>query len=232
MCILIHQTRGVTLSDDVIRDCYIRNTHGFGYILKNGKTEKGIYTIDEILQIYKNKLAKKECFIHMRMRTHGDISRENCHPYPINNGGQLMHNGVMPEALNLKISKRSDTYHFAQKFLRNIDILHDENYRELLGAAIGSSNKLAIFIDDKFYIINKQHGYMHFGAWFSNHYAWSAWQDKSDFTYKTRYNYARYQPTLIKNQQNEESTTEQRELDEWDRPDVDVYNYRRWGVLS
>ena len=134
-----------------------------------------------------------EVAIHFRMATHGDICPENIHPYPVVDGGLLMHNGILRgfgtplEMLNplrppKKEVARSDTYHFIEQRIKpllaavgwgGLKDLHDK-----IGHEIGSGNRLVYLSPvpgEPVQIVNKHTGLEHpSGVWFANDYSFDS----------------------------------------------------------
>jgi hypothetical protein len=122
---------------------------------------------------------EQQIAMHFRMRTHGDINFEQCHPYPIpDTGAWLMHNGILSSG-NAEDKTKSDTWHYAKDVLAPIaaqsaDLLHNLAIQKLLSRDIGSTNKFAILTPDgQLSVTNRSSGVEHDGLWFSNTYAWS-----------------------------------------------------------
>ena len=124
--------------------------------------------------------AGGEFAAHFRMRTHGDIDHENCHPYPIAEGAQLMHNGILKHG-NAADTSKSDTWHYAEKLRPLVEeygtsILRHPAMQEVISDDITGSNRFVIGAPgwNEFAILNKNTGVEFNGAWLSNTYAWSA----------------------------------------------------------
>lgn len=124
--------------------------------------------------------AGGEFAAHFRMRTHGDIDHENCHPYPIADGAQLMHNGILKHGNHADTSK-SDTWHYAEKLRPLVEeygtsILRHPAMQEVISDDITGSNRFVLGAPgwSEFAILNKNTGVEFNGAWLSNTYAWSA----------------------------------------------------------
>jgi len=100
MCILIHQPKDYCFSSEQLRDFFYKNSDGFGAIVNHGdergvKVYKSIGGIKEIEDMYYNDVACYEAIIHFRMKTHGHIDLENCHPYEVLPNVYMAHNGIL-----------------------------------------------------------------------------------------------------------------------------------------
>jgi hypothetical protein len=184
MCILIHHTAETSFSDAVLRDFYSHNPDGFGIMFGDGKkihVTKSLGSVDETIALYRDIAEGRECILHYRMKTHGNIDTANCHPYRITDDLWLSHNGILSAGNPIR-KEMSDTWHMIEYILRpiaesNMDLLFTEDFQEYLGEMIGSSNKFALcHADGRIAVINRDAGVEHFGAWLSNTYAWSASQ--------------------------------------------------------
>ena len=193
MCLLLTRKGDASSLDDAwLRDFYKRNDDGFGfmYSVENRMyVDKSLGKVEEFIEKWRELEARRVDFVaHLRMRTHGDISLENCHPYLVLDGTHgvemwMMHNGILSNG-NTKDTSKSDTWHFINDYMRplldpglggNPDLIYNPVFKAILGSAIGGSNKL-IFLDNqgRLATINKSSGKEWNGMWLSNTYAWSA----------------------------------------------------------
>lgn len=182
MCILIHNTPKSNITEAMFRDFIIRNGDGFGAAYSDGKKVHTIKLLDptakELAHVYNQYLKGRDAIIHLRMRTHGDIDFENCHPYTVTDKLVMAHNGVLSTGNSWDTSK-SDTWHLIDRYLRPMiekspDLLFEPAFQKMLGGFIGSGNRLG-FVDAKrgVVVVNRHSGITHKDTWFSNTYAWS-----------------------------------------------------------
>lgn len=180
MCLIIHQKKGKTLDYWSLVDIYERNPDGFGFMFANGGqlfTYRSIASLDQAIELYYEKCAGRECLIHWRMKTHGDVNVNNAHPFVLGTSKvAMMHNGIID--VGTPIKGMSDTYHVAEFLLKpiamsNRDHLFSEDFSDVLGDMIGMSNRIAMMDNDgRVNIINKHTGVHFEGNWYSNTYAW------------------------------------------------------------
>ena len=173
MCIAIYKPEGKVIPYETLKRCFTANPDGAGYMFhKNGKLHvfKGYFTMDEFWKAYKRD-QKKECVIHFRIKTHGLINEENCHPYRVNDDLAFVHNGVISGYSDLN---KSDTWLFnediIQPFVRrwgNLEIFEDP-IKKLIESRIGYSK--LIFMDNQgnSKIFNEDKGHWDDGVWYSN----------------------------------------------------------------
>lgn len=167
----------------LIEDVYDKNSDGFGFMYST--THKGQNKLKVVKQLPRSAADVRKMFEalpnddrmvagHARMRTHGDINLDNCHPYPINDASWLMHNGILHTG-NKKDTSKSDTWHFIEEFLKEAqpDTLHDPAMVKLLGEFIDNNRFAIMSADGRLSVVNKYQGLEHAGVWFSNTYAWS-----------------------------------------------------------
>lgn len=174
MCIAIVKPAGVTIPEEVLRQCWIHNPDGAGFAhihKKKVKIEKGFTALSEFIAAY-NKTAEKykssNFLIHFRIKTHGAKDADNTHPFAIE-GGALIHNGTITGTTASWNGGKSDTCLFAEKISGKVtkDILK-ANITDWNSAV--DYNKIAFLFDDGDYVIlNEQSGNWTDGAWFSNH---------------------------------------------------------------
>jgi predicted glutamine amidotransferase len=200
MCILIQHPANTVFTDELLLDFYQHNPDGFGAVYsENGKLVviKTLGKPDEIKAIYHEVLKGRECIIHYRMKTHGDIDLDNCHPYRVTDDIWMAHNGILAMG-NPIDTRKSDTWHFIEYILRpaltgNPDLLFDKDFQDYIADMIGGSNKFAFMHSDgRSVILNEEAGVKHEGAWLSNTYAWSAAKYGHGYSYKRGGNYSSY----------------------------------------
>jgi hypothetical protein len=193
MCLLITKTvKTPPLADHWLEDFYLSNSDGIGvmYAKDNQLVIKKLLpkSAAELIDFYRAEIDNKNCAVHFRMRTHGDIDLFNCHPYEVLNKSDhgvdlwLMHNGILSTG-NSADTKKSDTWHYIKNYLKpllasNPDIAFSEPFRAVIGAHIGLSNKF-VLMDNKGRqsVINQSSGVFWAGMWLSNTYAWTAPKD-------------------------------------------------------
>ena len=186
MCLLVVQPEGVVFSDAFLKGVYTKNSDGIGVMYVENEelvVTKGIpNNFDEMKAFYEEHIKERECAWHNRMKTHGLIDLDNCHPYEVlteEDGYPLwmMHNGVLYTG-NAKNPSMSDTWHYIQNYLRpmlkhNPEWFMTDEFADLVSSHIGTGNKFT-FMDAKGNIItlNEDKGVEYNGAWLSNTYAW------------------------------------------------------------
>jgi hypothetical protein len=190
MCLLIQKPKDVEFKEEHLVDFYNRNRDGIGVMYsENGAlhTSKMLpNTAQDTLDFYEHYIKGRECAIHYRMRTHGDIDLINCHPYPVFGFDDaehpmpmaLMHNGVLRTG-NAKDSTKSDTWHYIRDYLHVLlkddpSLAFDPVFADVIGGHIGNNRFVLMNHLGQTTIINKYQGVMFNGAWLSNEYAWSS----------------------------------------------------------
>lgn len=110
MCVIISLKPGYTLPYNMLETATYNNPHGYGLVLKDQNSkrlqvihakEKDFKEGNDPKEIY--DLLKKnediERYLHLRWKTEGDITAENCQPFPayISDSRQVffMHNGTL-----------------------------------------------------------------------------------------------------------------------------------------
>ena len=205
MCLLVVQpATAPTLTQAWLEDFYASNSDGVG-IMRAVDGELLIEKIlpanaQEFVDFYRNHIDGHDCAFHLRMKTHGNIDMENCHPYEVFNKAEhgldvwLMHNGVLSTG-NAADTTKSDTWHYIRDFLRpmlanNIDFAFTDAFADIIGDHIGASNKFVLMDSTgRIQTVNQDSGVFWGGRWLSNTYAWSSPLNVSK-TYKDDYNIA------------------------------------------
>lgn len=190
MCLLVIQHQEAPkLGKEWLADFYSNNQDGVGVMY----SDNGKLIVKKILpknakdfeDFYNNEVASKFCAFHLRMKTHGNIDLENCHPYEVLNSAEhgidlwLMHNGILSTGNDADTTK-SDTWHYINNYLvpmlsKNPEFAFTEEFKELIEKHIGNSNKFVLMDNHgRSQVINQHAGVNWGGLWLSNTYAWSA----------------------------------------------------------
>ena len=176
MCLLHTHHADTEFDYNDIQDFYMHNQDGIGVMyVENGEVVvKKFLPKDsqEAWAIYQEHIKGRECATHWRMKTHGLIDMENCHPYHVVGNVYLMHNGVLSTG-NDKDRTKSDTWHYARDYLAplllsNPSLIREPAFQKMLGAHIGQGNRFALMDEQGLVIINEHHGTTYKGAWLSN----------------------------------------------------------------
>lgn len=186
MCLLMSIPKTSIFTDDFLKGCYRLNSDGLGVMFAD---ENGLNILrilpnseDDVIQFWRKNVEGRDCAVHFRMRTHGDINLDNCHPYQVLSAADgyplwMAHNGVLHTG-NAANTKYSDTHHYIQDYLRpllvrNPAMFMEPAFQELVASHIGTGNKF-ILMDaaGNQVILNRSSGVTYNGAWLSNTYAW------------------------------------------------------------
>lgn len=182
MCLLVQQPATVSFTDAFLNDVYSKNHDGLGIMYAaDGKVH--VYkclpaNAQDFVDFYRKHGENKDCIWHARMRTHGDVDHDNCHPYHVTDDIYLAHNGVLSTG-NKADDTKSDTWHFIKHVMRpaltaNPDLMLDEEWLDFIGDIIGSGNKFGLMRSDgKSAVINRDSGLEVMQSWLSNTYAWT-----------------------------------------------------------
>lgn len=173
MCIIISKDKGVEPLDmGYFERAWDHNGDGGGIVWKSPDNEdahvqKGFMKKEDMLEKIKEINKKENSFIaHFRIRSVGDKTAENTHPFVMNRV-TFAHNGTITALTPLEGKTDSET--FGLTFLKDRSMKWIKENQQLLELALGSS-KFAI-MDNKsgeIFILNKQNGKEQDGAWFSN----------------------------------------------------------------
>ncbi len=219
MCLIIQKPAGVQVPEDILITAWENNYDGMG-IMTTREGRVKVHRIlpqsaDDVINLY-NKFKDEEIGIHFRWATHGLVNKKMAHPFKVFHNqpkGQdlyMMHNGIFSKVGDWK-QGASDTWHFVNDFLHpwlqkySCEILKEDEFQEMLGSYIGSSNKL-LFLDSTgaFTTINKQSGTEKDGYWISNTYSltpsYRFKETKALPSYKSGLDYNPYYKPLTKSQ--------------------------------
>jgi predicted glutamine amidotransferase len=189
MCLLIVQSKDTEFTNEHLADFYTRNRDGIGVMWAEGgylHQEKIIpRDVNDAVDFYNTYARGRDACVHYRMRTHGDIDYDNCHPYEVFGFTEeaempmlLMHNGVLHTG-NYADTSKSDTYHYIKDYLRVLlaadpSLAFTPEFNEIIGKHIGNNRFAIMNHAGQIAVINKHQGVTFQGAWLSNEYAWSA----------------------------------------------------------
>lgn len=175
MCVIMLKKQGVAMPPSkVLENCWDSNSDGAGFMYaKGGKVHirKGFMKLKKLKEAL-NELpddVKNGCIIvHFRIGTHGAVSQECTHPFPVCDDYEAMrkteatcdfgmaHNGVIGFATNQKEVEAdkgltSDSMwfakHIASKYMDMLELNDDYEIHPLMNAAIGH-NKFAFLRGD------------------------------------------------------------------------------------
>lgn len=185
MCVIIHKPKGVDLPEAHIRKAATANSHGYGILWYDQKDrivkahKQAEYKIEDVIKQVA-ELKDTEVLLHFRIKTHGSVNDDNCHPFKVLDKGDtgmemwLMHNGVIHKAKTE--GDETDTMAFNREMLIPVlkhkpGILREEAFQKFAGEYIGHSKLAFMFGKGETVIVNKDKGTERGGCWYSNHSA-------------------------------------------------------------
>jgi len=173
MCIAIMKSENKKISKTTLQRCYDANPDGAGFMFADNKeltVKKGYFTFKEFYKEYKPH-ENKQVLLHFRIKTHGKIDKNNCHPFLVNSGLGFIHNGIIS---GYGDDKQSDTIDFNKSILQKIVAKHgnmglfDDPMVELIENVIGYSKLVFLDRHGNYRIMNEDKGHWNNGIWYSN----------------------------------------------------------------
>jgi hypothetical protein len=173
MCIAIMKSANKKISKSTLRRCYDANPDGAGFMYAEDKqlvVKKGYFTFKEFYKEYRPH-GDKQVLIHFRIKTHGPIDKNNCHPFLVNSGLGFIHNGIIS---GYGSNSKSDTIEFNESILQKIVAKHgnnslfDDPMVELIENIIGYSKLVFLDRHGNYKIMNENKGAWNNGVWYSN----------------------------------------------------------------
>jgi predicted glutamine amidotransferase len=124
---------------------------------------------EEAFEKDNKQYGKKSAFvIHFRIRSQGDKSAENTHPFEIA-GGVLIHNGTLDGTGSEWGVGASDTALFCKAVGDELSYEAVAEKKQDLELAIGTYNKFVMLYEEgKHHIINEKQGNWNADTWYSN----------------------------------------------------------------
>ena len=173
MCIAIMKSANKKINKATLRRCYDANPDGAGFMYAEDKqlhVKKGYFTFKEFYKEYRPH-GDKQVLIHFRIKTHGPINKDNCHPFLVNSGLGFIHNGIIS---GYGSNTKSDTIEFNESILQKIVAKHgnnslfDDPMVELIENVIGYSKLVFLDRHGNYTIMNENKGNWNDGVWYSN----------------------------------------------------------------
>ncbi len=177
MCIAVFKPANQKLKKEILERCYKANGDGCGFAFPmDGRVEivKGRMEFEEFwnrLDAIQNQ-GEFPMLAHFRIRSAGDISDENCHPFRINDQHALIHNGTIWD-FNAANSKVSDTAVFCHNILKPLfqdypDFFKTKYGHHLIEKTIGVSRIIILNAQGEYVIFNESGGEWDDNVWYSN----------------------------------------------------------------
>jgi len=181
MCLLVDQSAEANFSYEFLAGVYRKNSDGLGIMYaEDGEVKVFKHlpkSINDFIIFYDQHAKGRDCIWHARMKTHGDIDLNNCHPYKVTDEIYMAHNGIL-SAGNDPDEAKSDTWHFINWVLRpalqaDPSLLHNQGFQDYIAHMIGASNKFAFMTSSgESVVMNVKSGVNFEKSWLSNTYAW------------------------------------------------------------
>lgn len=173
MCIAIYKPAGKVIPKETLQTCYNANSDGAGFMYVKNKQlhiQKGFFSFNEFYNEYQ-KHESKQAVLHFRIKTHGAVSHENCHPFTVNKSLAFVHNGIIS---GFGSDAVSDTRDFGKHILEplvakwgNLAIFQPA-VKQLIESRIGYSKLIFLDRHGNVDIFNEQKGVWDNGIWYSN----------------------------------------------------------------
>lgn len=177
MCLIIHKPAHVRIPHDLLEAALRLNGDGWGLMgfdaggrrLLERHADAGLGALLRT----EERLANAEYALHLRRRTRGRVDRDNTHPFEIEDGVFVMHNGT----LNFEEGQPgdSDTRSFVELVLRPLarrypGLLVDREFLSLLEMSLQAQNKAVLFDFPRrrFDFLNRKSGAEFEGLWLSS----------------------------------------------------------------
>lgn len=179
MCIAIYKPSDKEISKETLKSCFTSNRDGCGFAYINtdylGKKKIIIKKSLDFETFYRQyqraqRLNPESPFlIHFRIKTHGTVSKFNCHPFKIDENHAFIHNGVISGVGTDYI--KSDTQLFNDKILKKLP----EGWTKrseitlLIEEMIAHSKVVVLNLEGDVQIYNESKGNWKDGIWYSNY---------------------------------------------------------------
>jgi hypothetical protein len=177
MCLIVHKPAGARIPHDLLVAAASLNGDGWGLMGFDAEgrllLERHATTTPESLIATELRLRKAEFALHLRRRTRGRVDAANAHPFEVDAGFYLMHNGTLP--LPGGTPGHSDSRQLAERVLRPLaqryfGLLSDPDFLRLFEMSLTQANKLVLYDHPhrRFHVLNREHGVELDGLWLSS----------------------------------------------------------------
>lgn len=185
MCLIVVKPAGNVIPDHVIESAYEYNSDGFG-IMHDGKARRWQHRSPEEIKALLKPLSDTDVAVHFRMATDGKVSRNNAHPFKLQNKAFLMHNGILSKYRTSPDADKSDTREFIDRFCNPLIKKHGSIPRKPLEQEI-YGNAICIMQRDGVIQTYGDSWLTRYGCQFSNTYAWDSAEKVSAYVNKNSY---------------------------------------------
>ena len=167
MCVAIFQKPGVKISMDKLDEGARCNADGSGYAYvdetQTVRIRKSLKW-ENIRKQFENDVEKygetSPFIIHHRIKSHGAISKENCHPFHMKDGGAIIHNGII--TIPAIPEEYSDTRWFVEQIIDNLPRRWERSIEwcMMVEKMIGVNSKMVgLWPDNAYFIFNESAGH-------------------------------------------------------------------------
>ena len=168
MCIAILNIKS-KLSKATLDNSFENNNQGAGLLYVKDRILTTFKTYDKKDLIKKYYEVRKEIstpiVLHFRIATSG-YSKDNLHPFLVNESLGFVHNGVI---YGLGNKDFSDTYQFNEMCKKlPLGFIYNDGIKELISSFIGSDKMVFLESSNRWTIINEANGHWFEGNWYSN----------------------------------------------------------------
>jgi hypothetical protein len=175
MCIAIAKPAGVTIPRDILENCFENNPDGAGFMyydpVEQLVIKRGFFSFEDFWKAWE-PYQEKVAGLHFRIKTHGQINEENCHPFQISTKLAFIHNGIITR---MPVNKdHSDTWQFNERMLKPLlqrygyGFVKDSILQQLIEEYIGYSKLVFLNSRGQFFLYNERYGTNKDGVWYSN----------------------------------------------------------------
>ena len=138
------------------------NPQGFGFVYTTGTKLMIVKSPSPDAEVMwkkfcdaESKFPKSHFIGHGRIATGSKLTNENTHPFLVNKGLAIVHNGILRDFPST--AQKSDTVQYIEQVLRKMptDFYKNRSIMDMVGRDISSSKFAMLTVENKVYVVNR-----------------------------------------------------------------------------
>lgn len=162
MCTFFVKKPNQTLKRKHFYNIIENNPQGFGFVYTTGLklviVKSATPDPDKMWKQYcdaESRYPKSHFIGHGRIATGSNLNSENTHPFMVNKGLSMVHNGILRQFPST--AQKSDTVQYIEQVIRKLpkDFYKNQSIMDMIGRDITGSKFAFLSVDNRVFIVNK-----------------------------------------------------------------------------